>query len=146
MQPGSFFSIMNLCKINKGLAFRLTACFVFFSLHFLQVALGQAIDESIQWGNWLTWGDQHNGTYRNPVLPADYSDLDCIRVKDDYYAISSTFQFSPGVVILHSKDLVNWSVLGHAVNNLNQISTEMNWTKNEPIWYGDLGWCNPVSP
>ncbi|HSH96559.1 MAG TPA: family 43 glycosylhydrolase, partial [Roseimicrobium sp.] len=57
--------------------------------------------------DWKTWGDQGDGTYRNPVLPSDYSDLDCIRVGDSYYAISSTFQYSPGVVILHSKDLVN---------------------------------------
>jgi hypothetical protein len=49
------------------------------------------------------WGDQGNGTYVNPVLPADYSDLDAIRVGEDYYAISSTMQFSPGMVVLHSK-------------------------------------------
>ena len=57
------------------------------------------------WGDWQTWGDQGDGTYHNPVLPADYSDIDCIRVGPDYYAISSTFQFSPGMVILHSKRL-----------------------------------------
>ncbi|WP_218921050.1 hypothetical protein [Massilia putida] len=49
------------------------------------------------WGDWAQWGDLGNGRYRNPVLPADYSDLDAIRVGDDYYAISSTFQFSPGM-------------------------------------------------
>ena len=64
------------------------------------------------WGHWPQWGDQGNGRYGNPVLPADYSDLDCIRVGADYYAISSTLQYSPGMVILHSKDLVNWSILG----------------------------------
>ena len=62
-----------------------------------------------KWGDWPAWGDQSDGTYRNPVLPGDYSDLDCIRVGSDYYAISSTFQYSPGMVILHSKDLVNWT-------------------------------------
>jgi hypothetical protein len=40
------------------------------------------------WGNWQTWGDQGNGTYHNPVLPGDYSDIDCIRVGADYYAVS----------------------------------------------------------
>ena len=70
------------------------------------------------------WGDQKDGTYRNPVLPGDYSDLDCIRVGSDYYAISSTFQYSPGMVILHSKDLVNWSIIGHSVNDLTEISPE----------------------
>ena len=51
-----------------------------------------------RWGDWPRWGDQGDGTYRNPVLPADYSDLDCIRVGSDYYAISSTFQYSPGMI------------------------------------------------
>ncbi len=52
-------------------------------------------DTPARWGDWPKWGDLGNGTYHNPVLPADYSDLDCIRVGDDYYAISSTMQFSP---------------------------------------------------
>ena len=68
------------------------------------------------------WGDQGDGTYVNPVLPADYSDLDAIRVGDDYYAISSTMQFSPGMVVLHSKDLVNWEIIGHVAENLSRIS------------------------
>jgi hypothetical protein len=58
------------------------------------------------WGDWLTWGDQGDGTYRNPVLPADFSDIDCIRVGSDYYAICTTLDYSPGVLIIQSKDLV----------------------------------------
>lgn len=42
----------------------------------------------VRWGTWQTWGEQADGTYRNPVVPADYSDLDCIRVGDDYYVPS----------------------------------------------------------
>ncbi len=94
------------------------------------------------WGNWPAWGDQGDGTYRNPVLPADYSDLDCIRVGSDYYAISSTFQYSPGVVILHSKDLVNWRILGHVVTDLTAIGPEMNWDRmgryGRGIWAGAI--------
>lgn len=94
------------------------------------------------WGNWQTWGDQGDGTYHNPVLPADYSDIDCIRVGSDYYAISSTFQFSPGVVILHSKDLVNWSILGHVVSDLTQIGPELNWDRmnryGKGVWAGSI--------
>ncbi|MEO6328284.1 MAG: family 43 glycosylhydrolase [Ginsengibacter sp.] len=74
-------------------------------------------------------GRSGNGTYINPILPADYSDIDCIRVGADYYAISSTFQYSPGMIILHSKDLVNWKIAGHAVSDLTQISPELNWDK-----------------
>src|SRR5947199_3365475 len=73
------------------------------------------------------WGDQGDGTFVNPILPGDYSDLDAIRVGDDFYAISSTFQFSPAVVILRSKDLVNWRIVGHAVSDITQIGPEMNW-------------------
>ncbi|MEP7108885.1 MAG: family 43 glycosylhydrolase [Ferruginibacter sp.] len=97
-------------------------------------------DTSYKWGHWNTWGDQGNGTYTSPILPSDYSDLDCIRVGADYYAISSTFQYSPGMVILHSKDLVNWKIAGHAVSDLTQISPEMNWDKmnryGRGIWAG----------
>lgn len=74
-----------------------------------------------------TWGDQGDGSYANPILPGDYSDIDAIRVGSDYYAISSTFQFSPGIIVLHSQDLVNWSILGHVVNDLTQISPRLNW-------------------
>jgi beta-xylosidase len=88
------------------------------------------------------WGDQGDGTFVNPIIPGDYSDIDAIRVGDDYYAISSTFQFSPGVVILHSKDLVNWTILGHAVNDITQIAPEMNWDRmaryGRGIWAGSI--------
>ena len=60
--------------------------------------------------------DQGNGTYKNPMLNADYSDPDAIRVGDDYYMISSSFEDVPGLPILHSKDLVNWTIIGHALN------------------------------
>ena len=59
--------------------------------------------------------DQGDGTYKNPVLYADYSDPDAIRVGEDYYLISSSFDAVPGLPILHSKDLVNWRLIGHAL-------------------------------
>ena len=94
------------------------------------------------WGDWPAWGDAGDGTYHNPVLPSDYSDIDCIRVGADYYAISSTFQFSPGVVILHSRDLVNWTILGHVVSDLTQIGPAMNWDQmnryGKGVWAGAI--------
>lgn len=88
------------------------------------------------------WGDQGNGTYINPVLPADYSDLDAIRVGDDYYAISSTMQFSPGMVVIHSKDLVNWEIISHVVDDLTRISPQLNWDRmncyGKGIWAGSI--------
>jgi beta-xylosidase len=65
---------------------------------------------------WIS--DQGDGTYRNPVLCADYSDPDVIRVGDDFYLTASSFNCTPGLPILHSTDLVNWTIIGHAVKNL----------------------------
>ena len=59
--------------------------------------------------------DQGNGTYKNPILNADYSDPDAIRVGDDFYLISSSFEDIPGLPVLHSKDLVNWQIISHAL-------------------------------
>jgi len=59
--------------------------------------------------------DNGDGTYTNPVLYADYSDPDAIRVGDDYYLVASSFNCVPGLPILHSKDLVNWGLIGHAL-------------------------------
>jgi beta-xylosidase len=59
--------------------------------------------------------DQGNGSYRNPVLYADYSDPDAVRVGSDYYLTSSSFLAVPGLPILHSRDLVNWTIVGHAL-------------------------------
>lgn len=52
--------------------------------------------------------------YRNPIIHADYSDPDVIRVGEDYYMTASSFSHFPGLPILHSKDLVNWKIIGHA--------------------------------
>lgn len=57
------------------------------------------------------WGDQGNGMYRNPVLFGDYSDPDVCRVGEDYYLVCSEFNYM-GMPVLHSKDLVNWNVIG----------------------------------
>ena len=58
--------------------------------------------------------DNRDGTYRNPILHADYSDPDAIRVGDDFYLVASSFNAIPGLPILHSRDLVNWAIIGHA--------------------------------
>ncbi|BCU78097.1 glycoside hydrolase 43 family protein [Luteolibacter sp. LG18] len=62
--------------------------------------------------------DNGDGTFTNPPLYADYPDPDVIRVGDDFYFVTTTFANSPGLRILHSKDLVNWEILGHVVERL----------------------------
>ena len=63
--------------------------------------------------------DNGDGTYTNPVINADYSDPDvCVGASgDDYYMTASSFQCVPGLPILHSRDLVNWEIIGYALKN-----------------------------
>lgn len=56
--------------------------------------------------------------YTNPILYADYSDPDVIRVGSDYYMVASSFHFSPGIPVLKSRDLVHWTILGHVLPKL----------------------------
>ena len=62
--------------------------------------------------------DNGDGTFTNPVINADYSDPDVCVVGDDYYLTASSFQCIPGLPILHSRDLVNWEIIGYALKEL----------------------------
>src|ERR1700742_522316 len=62
--------------------------------------------------------DCGDGTYCNPIIHADYSDPDVIRVGEDFFLTASSFNCTPGLPILHSKDLVNWTIINHAIKNL----------------------------
>ncbi len=59
--------------------------------------------------------DNGDGTYKNPIIYADYSDPDVVRVGDDYFMTASSFNAAPGLPILHSKDMVNWKLINHAL-------------------------------
>ena len=76
-------------------------------------------------GNTLQWGDQGNGTYRNPVLNADYSDPDVIRVGEKFYMVASDFHFM-GMQILESTDMVNWRVLTQVYHRLDLPGWDTN--------------------
>ena len=62
--------------------------------------------------------DRGDGTYRNPILFADYSDPDVVRVGDDFYMVASSFNCAPGMPVLHSNDLVNWRIVNHVFDRL----------------------------
>ena len=64
------------------------------------------------------WGDQGDGTYVNPILNADYSDPDVIRVGDKYYMVASDFHFV-GMQILESEDMVNWKLISQVYDRFN---------------------------
>jgi beta-xylosidase len=66
-----------------------------------------------------TWtADNGNGTFTNPLFYEEFSDPDLIRVGTDYYLTGTTMHAMPGLPVLHSKDLVNWELLGYALNKL----------------------------
>lgn len=86
-----------------------------------QIAIGVCCVASCGWINAQqlskTWNpDLGNGMYKNPVIHADYSDPDAIRVGTDFYMVASSFDQVPGLPILHSRDLVNWALIGHALH------------------------------
>ena len=62
--------------------------------------------------------DLGNGNYKNPVLYADYSDPDVCRVGNDYYMVASSFANTPALPILHSNDMVNWTIIGYAAQQM----------------------------
>ncbi|MGD7045639.1 glycoside hydrolase family 43 protein [Jeotgalibacillus proteolyticus] len=63
-------------------------------------------------------------TFQNPILPGFYPDPSICRVKDDYYLVTSSFAYFPGVPIFHSKDLVNWKQIGHVLDRPSQLPLE----------------------
>ncbi|MDR3193516.1 MAG: glycoside hydrolase family 43 protein [Treponema sp.] len=63
-------------------------------------------------------------TYRNPVIPGFNPDPSVCRVGEDYYLVTSTFEFFPGVPVYHSRNLVNWEILGHCLNRPEQLPLE----------------------
>ncbi len=71
------------------------------------------------------WGDQGNGTFRNPVLNADYSDPDVIRVGSKFYMTASDFHFT-GMQVLESEDLVNWRIVSQVYDRFDYPGWETN--------------------
>jgi len=60
-------------------------------------------------------------TYKNPILSGFHPDPSICRVGEDYYLINSTFEWFPGIPVYHSKDLVNWELLGYGITRPNQV-------------------------
>jgi len=90
-----------------------------------------------------SWGDQGDGTYRNPMLNADYPDVDIERVGDMYYMITSTNHYAPGMTLLESKDMLNWRIIGHVWDKL-RWEGKYNWDQmagyRHGVWAGDLAY------
>ncbi len=82
--------------------------------------------------------DNGDGTYKNPVIHADYSDPDVIAVGDDYYLTASSFECFPGLPILHSKDLVNWEIISYAL----PCSYRSSMTRGDGVWAPSIRYHN----
>ena len=82
-------------------------------MRILPVLLLIIILNSVDAQQWIP--DLGNGKYKNPVIWADYSDPDVIRVGEDFYMTASSFNCVPALPILYSTDLVNWELINHAV-------------------------------
>lgn len=90
-----------------------------------------------------SWGDQGDGKYKNPILNADYPDVDVEQLGDTYYMISSKQHMAPGMVILESKDMVNWRTIGHVWPRLSW-DPKYDWDRMDGykfgVWAGDLAY------
>jgi alpha-N-arabinofuranosidase len=60
-------------------------------------------------------------TYQNPIIPGFYPDPSICRVGEDYYLVTSTFEYFPGLPIFHSRDLINWRQIGHVLDRPSQL-------------------------
>ena len=92
-----------------------------------------------------SWGDQGDGTYRNPILESNYPDNDVIRVGDAFYMMSSTCHFVPGMIILKSKDLVNWEFSNCIMPPPITFDRDFNLGENDAMinratWAGSFGY------
>ncbi len=87
----------------------------------------------------LEWGDQGNGTYINPVLNADYSDPDVIRVGNKYFMVVSDFHFM-GMQVLESADMVNWQVVSQIYTRLDLPGWDTNSHYAGGSWAPSIRW------
>ena len=86
--------------------------------------------------------DLGNGKFKNPVLHADYSDPDVCRVGDDYYMTASSFACVPGLPVLHSRDLVNWKLIGHAIERLEPQDVFSSVQHGNGVWAPSIRFHN----
>lgn len=87
----------------------------------------------------LSWGDQGNETYKNPVLNADYSDPDVIRVGEKYYMVASDFHFI-GMQVLESSDMVNWQIVSQIYNRFDLPGWDENKHYGGGSWAPSIRW------
>ncbi|ACE86277.1 glycoside hydrolase family 43 protein [Cellvibrio japonicus] len=107
----------------------------------IALGLGACIHQPVQQQQpWVA--DLGNGDYQNPVLHADYSDPDVIRVGDTYYMTASSFNSAPGLPLLTSKDMVNWELVGHAFQQQSPLAVHARPQHGGGVWAPSLRYHN----
>ena len=96
---------------------------------------------SAQQQSWTA--DNGNGTYTNPLFYDEFSDPDILRVGDDYYLAGTTMHTVPGLVILHSKDLVNWENISYCFDRFDFDDDAFS-LKNHQEIYGQGVWAPAI--
>ncbi|WP_218031494.1 family 43 glycosylhydrolase [Paenibacillus kobensis] len=106
------------------------------------LALGMFLSFNVPAFAWQS--DNGDGTFTNPILNADYPDITAIRVGSDFYMVSSTFVSFPSVPIMHSKDLVNWEIIGYVTADLSGTGKSYTLT-NTFEDYGHGSWAPTIA-
>jgi xylan 1,4-beta-xylosidase len=83
--------------------------------------------------------DSSRRAIHNPVIPGFNPDPSFVRAGDDYYIVNSTFEWFPGVQIHHSRDLVNWRLIGHALTRRSQLDLR-GIVDSGGVWAPSLSW------
>ncbi len=96
------------------------------------------VSPSIAQPSWTA--DNGNGTFTNPLFYDEFSDPDILRVGDDYYLAGTTMHTVPGLVILHSKDLVNWENISYCFDRFDFTEDRFSLKNHEEI-YGQGVWA-----
>ena len=120
-------------RFRVSCRFNIIAIIIVFAFHF---SLFAAHAQS-----WTA--DNGNGTYTNPLFYDEFSDPDILRVGDDYYLAGTTMHTVPGLVILHSRDLVNWENISYCFDRFDFDDDAFS-LKNHKEIYGQGVWAPAI--
>lgn len=90
----------------------------------------------------LTVSASAQKTFKNPILPGFHPDPSLCRVGEDYYMVTSSFEWFPGLPIFHSKDLVNWEQIGHVLNRPSQLQMKDGLKASWGLWAPTIRYHN----
>ena len=81
-------------------------------------------------------------TFTNPIIPGFHPDPSICRVNDDYYLVTSSFEWFPGLPVFHSKDLVNWEQIGHVLTRPSQLQLKDGLAPSQGLWAPTIRYHN----